>query len=172
MTESEAKTIAELLRELWPSRFFWTPARIGLAVEKFTRADWNTDQCEAVIRDEAARSDSRSPPFARIVRRCFDVHGKAAPRPTTSQHVGTTADEWDQIRIDRENAQRWYAGLTDAQRAIVVKRASAAIPLYASRFERHADPKYQPSESAMLMLKAAHRVWGERGEGKPGPLSA
>lgn len=168
MTKSEAATLTALVADLWPSRFHWTPAMTGLWAERLARPEWDARQCEAVIRETRATDEGHKPSMSRVLRRCHEVHAPAKPRQGTSQYEPLTAEKWAEIEHDRDAAVRWWAELTEPQRATVIARASEAMPGFAGRWRRFADPKFKPERKAVLMLKAAHRLWGEGFRGPKG----
>lgn len=168
MTEPEAAALTDLLRELWPSKFHWTPGMTGLWIERLARPEFDRRQCEAVIRQARTEDDGHKPSLKRITARFWKVHEAARPTPAaSSQHVDLAPADWSVIRRDHDSAAAWWhENRKDA--AEIVRLATLAYPMWAAKWARFLDAKFRPEPGQCLGLRCAWQEYHESGA-RPAP---
>ena len=171
MTDHEAAELTALVHELWPSKFYWTPAMSGLWAEKLAHArHWTARQCEAVIRDERASHDGRTPGMAKILQRCHQAHRTGGPVANANQHQPIDDAAWAEIHRDRAAAAAWWHEVREAGEAPeVVRLATLAYPMWAAKWQRFLKAEYRPKPIACMALLAAWQEFHDTGA-RPKPV--
>lgn len=163
MTKPEAISLVALLRELWPSKFHYTPAMTELWVDRLSRPEFNRDQCEAVIRQCRAEDDGAKPKMSVILARCWAAH-KTVRERVEANPGDIPAEKWAEIHRDRQAAAVWWHDVRESGEAPeVVRLATLAYPMWPKRWARFLDAAYKPKPIACMAMLAAWQEFHDSG---------